>query len=283
VNIRPTNARTGEPLAITARSLAAAFGCYRPGVDDVTLARLGHENMLEWLRLTFGRVPGAVISQDRGIGVFATGLPHPFFNQVVTDEGATDVELARAVEAIRRRGQRFYVVLRQPQDDRFGDLAQRLDLKHEADALPGMATEAIPDARPGPAELRIHVVADAVGLEDHATALAGFGLPAELVRPFLGDELWLLPDTTTYVGYVGGEPVVSGFGLRTGRAIGVFSIATLPAARRRGYGEAMTRRVLADGVASGCDVAVLQASSMGRPIYVRLGFRVVQSYAVFSG
>src|SRR3954452_14130626 len=27
-NIRPTNARTGDPLAITARSLAAAFGHY---------------------------------------------------------------------------------------------------------------------------------------------------------------------------------------------------------------------------------------------------------------
>jgi ribosomal protein S18 acetylase RimI-like enzyme len=252
-------------------------------VDDRTLARLGHENMLEWLRLTFGRVPGGLVAQEAGIGLFATGLPHPFFNQVVTDEGATEAELTRAVDGIRRRGWPFYVVLRQPQDDGFVEVVRRLALKHEADELPGMATEAIPDARPGPEELRIHVVADAAALEDHATGLAGFGLPAELIRPFLGDELWLLPDTTTYVGSVGGDPVVSGFAVRTGRAIGVFSIATVPGARRHGYGEAMTRRILADGVASGCDVGVLQASSMGRPIYERLGFRVVQSYAVYSG
>ena len=239
--------------------------------------------MLEWLRLTYGRVPGAAISQDGGVGVFATGLPHPFFNQVVTDEGATETELTGAVDAIRRRGTRFYVVLRQPQDERFEDLPRRVGLTHEADALPGMATDQMPEPRPGPEELRIHVVADAAALEDHATALAGFGLPADLVRAFLGDELWLLPDTTTYVGYVGGEPVVSGFSFRTGRAIGVYSIATLAAARRRGYGEAMTRRILTDGVASGCDVGVLQASSMGRPIYERLGFRVVQSYEVYSG
>jgi len=252
-------------------------------VDDVALARLEHENMLEWVRLTFGHVPGSAVAQDGGVGTFATGLPHPFFNQVVTDAGATGAELTRAVRAMRERGGAFYVILRHPQDERFRELLARLGLEGDDGRLPGMAVDAIRSPRPVPAELHLHVVTDAESLADHAAAAAGFGFPDALVRAFLGEELWLVPDTTTYVGYVGGEPVVSGFGVRTGRTIGVYSIATLPAARRRGYGAAMTERILADGVAAGCDVAVLQASPMGRPIYEALGFRLVQEYALFRG
>jgi hypothetical protein len=43
----------------------------------------------------------------------------------------------------------------------------------------------------------------------------------------------------------------------------------------------MTARVVADGVVAGCDVAALQASEMGRPIYERLGFRTVVRYAAY--
>jgi hypothetical protein len=43
----------------------------------------------------------------------------------------------------------------------------------------------------------------------------------------------------------------------------------------------MTARVMADGVVAGCDVAVLQASEMGRPIYERLGFQTVVRYAAY--
>jgi len=44
----------------------------------------------------------------------------------------------------------------------------------------------------------------------------------------------------------------------------------------------MTARVVADGVAANCDVAALQASEMGRPIYERLGFRTVVRYAAYA-
>jgi predicted acetyltransferase len=71
-------------------------------------------------------------------------------------------------------------------------------------------------------------------------------------------------------------------GWRTGRTIGVYSIATIPSARRHGYGAAMTARVVADGARDGCDVAILQASPMGRPIYERLGFRTVVTYDAFT-
>lgn len=239
--------------------------------------------MLEWLRLTFGHVPDALIQTDGGVSIFATGIAHPFFNQIVTDEGATEAELRRAVEILQGRGERFYGVFRHPQDEPLRAVAAGLGLTEDDDVLPGMAVEPIPPAGVAPEELHIHVVRDGGALDDHIVALAGFGFSDALVRAFIGEDLWLLPDTTTYVGYAGGEPVVAGLGVRTGRTMGIYSISTVEAARRRGYGAAMTERILADGAAAGCDVGVLQASPMGRPIYERLGFRLVQEYRVFIG
>jgi predicted acetyltransferase len=66
--------------------------------------------------------------------------------------------------------------------------------------------------------------------------------------------------------------------VRTGRTIGVYNIATAPAARRHGHGAAMSTRIAVDAAAAGCDVAILQASDMGFPIYERLGYRTVVEY-----
>ena len=43
----------------------------------------------------------------------------------------------------------------------------------------------------------------------------------------------------------------------------------------------MTMRIVDDGAAAGCEVAILQASEMGRPIYERLGFTTVVDYLGF--
>jgi hypothetical protein len=40
----------------------------------------------------------------------------------------------------------------------------------------------------------------------------------------------------------------------------------------------MTQRVVTDGTASNCNVAILQATEIGYPIYQRLGFRTVVEY-----
>lgn len=53
-----------------------------------------------------------------------------------------------------------------------------------------------------------------------------------------------------------------------GRTIGVYSIATVEAARRRGYGAAMTARVMTDGVVAGCDIAALQASELRNAVQI---------------
>ena len=41
----------------------------------------------------------------------------------------------------------------------------------------------------------------------------------------------------------------------------------------------MTRRAISDGRSTGCTIAYLQASKMGRPIYEKMGFRVLEEYS----
>jgi len=119
----------------------------------------------------------------------------------------------------------------------------------------------------------------APGVEDHIrTAAAGFEMPEEILRQIMSLTLVGRPGVAVYVGYTDGQPVTTGLGVRTGRTIGVYNIATIRSARKRGYGAAMTMRIAEDGAAHGCDVAVLQASEIGYPIYERLGYRTVAEY-----
>jgi GNAT superfamily N-acetyltransferase len=254
-------------------------------VDDETLARLENDNMAEWLRISCGQVPGSVVREEGGVTAFGSGLPIPLCNQVVvTADDAAEAGMTAAIRALRARGSPFYLVLRRGIDDRFGPLAIDLGLAHVADLLPGMAVHPIPPAVAVPEGHEIRRIADAAGLADHIRTLAeGFEIPEPIVRPWVGEELWRRNGCAVYVGYTDGRPVTTGFGVRTGNTIGVYNIATLEMARRRGYGAAMTARVVADGAADGCDVAILQASEMGRPIYERLGFRTVIGRDVYRG
>jgi GNAT superfamily N-acetyltransferase len=146
--------------------------------------------------------------------------------------------------------------------------------------MPGMAMHPVPAEppvdRPG---FEIRQASDHAGIEDHIrTGAVGFDMAEDLIRAIVVPTLLDHDDVAVYVGYADGEPVATGLGFRTGSTIGVYNIATVASSRGRGYGAAMTRRVIADGVAAGCDVAILQSSEMGFPIYERLGFRTVVEY-----
>jgi GNAT superfamily N-acetyltransferase len=64
----------------------------------------------------------------------------------------------------------------------------------------------------------------------------------------------------------------------SGAFTALFTIATLPAYRGRGYGTAMTARIVADGLAGGAKWSWLQSSPAGYTTYDRLGFRTVESW-----
>jgi predicted acetyltransferase len=65
----------------------------------------------------------------------------------------------------------------------------------------------------------------------------------------------------------------------TGDVAGIYFVSTLAEFRRRGFGEAMTWRAIADARTTGCTLSYLQASRMGRHIYEGMGFRVFEEYS----
>jgi len=248
------------------------------------LAQLEHENMIEAIALAGVNADGAVVRRVDGVALIATGLPLRLFNQVIIerDDALADA-VGAAVGLTRARGDRFLVNLRVGADDRLIPLMHELGLAplSEEPWMPGMALEPI-SAAAGPdksSDHEIRQVMDEAGIEDHVkTAAAGFDLPESVLRSIITPAMAQRAGVAAYVGYTDDRPVTAGLGIRTGRTIGVYNICTLPAVRGRGYGAAMTARVIADGAAAGCDVATLQSSAMGYSVYERLGFRTVVEY-----
>jgi ribosomal protein S18 acetylase RimI-like enzyme len=52
-------------------------------------------------------------------------------------------------------------------------------------------------------------------------------------------------------------------------------VATVPEARRRGLGAAVTARAVEHAFDNGAELVVLEASPSGQPVYERLGFAAV--------
>ena len=257
-------------------------------MTDSELVALEHQNWIAYLTGVVSCTSRAQVGRAGGVVTILTGLPFDWFNQVLIErEEATPAAILAGVAQARERGDRFVVRLREGIDDRFIPTLTQAGLVLEtSDTLtPGMVAFPIDcDAitATAPPELEIRRVTDAAGVDAHRQVVtAGFGSDPAVALGTACPALLEWLECVVYVGYVDGDPVISGLGWRTGRTIGVYSIATIKSARRRGYGAAMTARVVADGTVVGCDVAALQASEMGRPIYERLGFRTVISYAAY--
>jgi GNAT superfamily N-acetyltransferase len=252
------------------------------------LVALEHENWIAYLTGVVSCTSRAQVRRAGGVVRILTGLPFDWFNQILIErEEATSAGVLAGVAQVRERSSSFVVRLREGIDDRFIATVTEAGLAsaREDTTTPGMVAFPIDHdtiAAQASSELEIRRVTGAAGIDAHRQVVtAGFGSDPAVALGTTCLDLLDRPECVIYVGYADGEPVVSGLGWRTGRTIGVYSIATVESARRRGYGAAMTARVAADGAVAGCDVAALQASEMGRSIYERLGFRTVVRYAAY--
>ena len=147
--------------------------------------------------------------------------------------------------------------------------------------LPGMVladVTALGEVEPA-AELDISSVEEDGPWDGYFDVLcSSFGVPPDAVRALLDRRIYLVDGVMALAGFVDGVLVTTSMAFMTGDVVGVYNVATLPEWRRNRFGEAMTAAAVAWGRERGAEVAVLQASEMGYPIYERMGFREVVPY-----
>jgi GNAT superfamily N-acetyltransferase len=83
-------------------------------------------------------------------------------------------------------------------------------------------------------------------------------------------------------GWLDGRIVATAVLLDRCGVAGVYVVTTVAGYRRRGIGAAMTAAALRAGRERGRRTGTLQATAMGEPVYLRMGFQVVAKYQIFS-
>jgi GNAT superfamily N-acetyltransferase len=143
---------------------------------------------------------------------------------------------------------------------------------------PGMAIDLNEmKEEPLPAGLKIIEVKDNNALKAWChIACIGFGVP-ENAEPTMLE--WLKRDIQCelplihYLGLVDDVPVATSMSYFEAGVVGIYLVATLPEARNKGIGFAITQKPLKDAKKLGYRIGTLQASQMGKPVYLRMGFK----------
>ena len=265
-----------------------------PYEPDEALARAMLVNWEALERAICGRFGGTVLEDARGFR-FRSGLHSGFLNGVLRTSIHPDEVpgLAMEVRAWFPASLPWrWVIAIDPLANR---LADRLDVEgfeRRWPEMPAMAV-ALPDFQPAwalPDGCRVTEVETGADLEawlsvrrvnlslDDATIAAWrrahgeFGLgPSSALRHFVGWQ---------------GPRAVAGASLflddREGTA-GIYHVDVLADARNQGFGKAVTAVALRAARELGYTLGVLSASSLGTPVYLRLGFRMVGMVTVFVG
>jgi GNAT superfamily N-acetyltransferase len=136
----------------------------------------------------------------------------------------------------------------------------------------------IPRAAP---EIRVDEV-DESSYPAFVDVLVSTGIPAHFAEQIFPRRLIVNENAAYFLATLEGAVAGSSVAVRTGESGGVYSVATLEPARRRGVGTAVTWAAVAAMRDWGCTWAVLQSSEMGYSVYRAMGFEEVTRYIRFA-
>ena len=225
--------------------------------------------------------PEGEIREVGGVFAFVTGLPISLFNGCVVVEPATAAQLETALDWVGGLGLPHRVWIAEDLTSVLGGVPLAHGFQREPVPYPGMVLHPLPEPPARSRGVTVVPVGKSSLDEYHQVCVEG-GMSAELARRLFSPSFAGDADVELFTGRLDGRAVATSIAIRSGDVSGVYAVATLPAARRRGLGTAVTWAAVAAGEAWGCDTIVLQASEMGSPMYAAMGFRTVVTYATFT-
>ncbi len=261
-------------------------------LDDGQLTAACHGNFVEFAREK-ARWSGnrGELAERGGVVLFASGSDFPVeSNGAVRIDPATDpddvIDLADAWFSDRGTGWSLATSSAIDGDGALAGRAEDRGLLRILDS-PAMVCDAplAPVVVPDGTALRI--VDDAAGVADLVAicdaAYQSLGMPAGVIADMVtAPERVLVPQVKTVIATDGDTPVACAQLLLSNGVAGVYYVGTVAAARGRGLAELVTRYLTNLGFELGAPVVTLQASSMGEPIYRRMGYREVYRYTTHT-
>ena len=226
---------------------------------------------------------GSPIGQWRTFGgatAIVSGMPAAFYNPILAFDPAVAAPDVRAATAWSgEQGVMPSVQVQERLDGRIRGALVALGFRPAEWVTPAMALRLAEVERPpAPLELEVRTV-DSAGLEDWHSV---FGSGPHFRRAF-GATMVADPDVRLITGYVEDRPVTCAAAIGSPGTVGIYAVATAEAARRRGYGQAITWAAIAAGAAAwGSKLAVLQSSEMGLGVYRSMGFAEVGRYVTYE-
>jgi GNAT superfamily N-acetyltransferase len=240
----------------------------------------------------YGNAPDGELQRTPEITSFISGVPFPLFNGVLNanlNSENFDTVVNSFIDRLKAR--RVPAFWWQGPTTEPRNLIDALDKYHFSFSgnTPAMAVDLQTAVLDSPLPDRFNIVEvkmsdiKMVGLYLQ-TLSTGSGIPDSLAELLLRAEQGARPlpniKLQRYLGFLDGMPVATCALVLHAGVAGIYAVSTLPEARRKGYGSAITAVPLRFAYEQGYRVAVLQASELGFPIYRKIGFQTVFNFAL---
>jgi GNAT superfamily N-acetyltransferase len=240
------------------------------------------ENMSSFLPV-FGHLGEFFLDNPVGVKRSITDIPIPSFNSVMDARLSTE-QIEPAIRGVLDDAKvRKVPVLwwtgpsTRPQD--LGKCLENNGFTLDEDG-PGMAVELekLNETLPVPDGFSIQLaLSDADWRIWSRTMAAGFEVPASagyVEKAWHNLLCYADPKTLlTYTGYLEDRPIATSLLFLAAGVAGIYAVATIPEARRKGIGALMTQYPLIQARSKGYKVGILQSSEMSLRVYRSLGFQ----------
>lgn len=207
-----------------------------------------------------------------------SSVPFPYFNIIA--QAADDADIGAVLQPYQEAAAVWFCIGAPGVEGRLPEHGLTL-----LDTRPCMTAAFDAIAYKGP-EIDAVQVGDEAGCRDWVTVQseANGGFPDAVQDAYVGlVGMALNPDgkTRAFVAYDDGQAVACSLLHMAGDVAGIWQVGTIPEARRKGYGSAITYAALTDAAERGCATSVLIATQMGRPVYEKMGYRTFTEAKVY--